>query len=75
MNLYIDFCTKRLLFFAWVLSRCHLSSQDDSDDELASVKRTQARGDTLEYIDFSCEEGEETATSEVHAQVSHSPVT
>ncbi|KAF7644935.1 hypothetical protein LDENG_00213400 [Lucifuga dentata] len=40
------------------------SCRDDSDDELSSVKRTQAHSDTLEFIDLSCEEGEETATSE-----------
>ncbi|XP_029923431.1 bromodomain and WD repeat-containing protein 3 [Myripristis murdjan] len=53
------------------------SCRDDSDDELPSVKRAQARkrqrhealfgsqsSDGLEFIDLSCEEGEETATSE-----------
>uniref|UniRef100_UPI003AAF57AB bromodomain and WD repeat-containing protein 3 n=1 Tax=Centroberyx gerrardi TaxID=166262 RepID=UPI003AAF57AB len=53
------------------------SCRDDSDDELPSVKRAQARkkqrhealfgshsSDGLELIDLSCEEGEETATSE-----------
>ncbi|XP_056140108.1 bromodomain and WD repeat-containing protein 3 [Lampris incognitus] len=52
------------------------SCRDDSDDELPMVKRAQAhkkqrhealsgsQSDFLEFIDLSCEEGEETATSE-----------
>lgn len=60
--------------FALVLSQSHLSPQDDSDDEPPTAKRTHGRSDTLELIDFSCEEGEETASSEVHSEVSHSPL-
>ncbi|KAM7399553.1 hypothetical protein PAMP_018818 [Pampus punctatissimus] len=40
------------------------SCRDDSDDEPFGTKRTHSRSDTLEYIISSCEEGEETASSE-----------
>ncbi|KAM7413407.1 hypothetical protein PAMA_020681 [Pampus argenteus] len=40
------------------------SCRDDSDDEPSGTKRTHGRGDALEYMDLSCEEGEETASSE-----------
>uniref|UniRef100_A0A8C1RW95 Bromodomain and WD repeat domain containing 1 n=1 Tax=Cyprinus carpio TaxID=7962 RepID=A0A8C1RW95_CYPCA len=52
----------------------HASFRDDSDDEELCLKRTQSRkrqknqehrdGLAEEYIEFSCEEGEETASSE-----------
>ncbi|XP_010884066.2 bromodomain and WD repeat-containing protein 3 isoform X2 [Esox lucius] len=53
------------------------SCRDDSDDELPCVKRAQYRkkqktfqqgrdGVVEEFIEFSCEEGEETASSEDH---------
>lgn len=57
-----------------MLSQSHLSPQDDSDDEPPSAKRAHSHGDTLEYIDLSCEEGEETASSDGHSEVSHSPL-
>lgn len=44
--------------------------QDDSDDEPPASKRTHGRSDTVDFIDFSCEEGEETASSEGHSEVS-----
>lgn len=56
-----------------MLSQSHLSLQDDSDDEPSTTKRTHGRSDTLEYIDLSCEEGEDTASSEVHTEVSRTP--
>lgn len=58
-----------------MLSQPHLSPQDDSDDELPTARRAHGRSDLLEFIDLSCEEGEETASSEVHTEVSHSPPT
>ncbi|XP_041734494.2 bromodomain and WD repeat-containing protein 3 isoform X2 [Coregonus clupeaformis] len=53
------------------------SCRDDSEDELPCIKRAQSRikqkvfqqsrdGIVEELIEFSCEEGEETATSEDH---------
>ncbi|KAK2847016.1 hypothetical protein Q5P01_010015 [Channa striata] len=40
------------------------SCRDDSDDEPPTTKRVHRGSDTLEFIDLSCEEGEETASSE-----------
>lgn len=62
------------IFALVLLSQSHLSLQDDSDDEPPTAKRAHGRSDTLELIDFSCEEGEETASSEVHTEVLHSPL-
>ncbi|XP_038817096.1 bromodomain and WD repeat-containing protein 3-like [Salvelinus namaycush] len=53
------------------------SCRDDSEDEVPCIKRAQSRkkqkvfqqskdGIVEEFIEFSCEEGEETATSEDH---------
>lgn len=58
--------------FALLLSQSHLPRQDDSDDEPPTAKRAHGHSDTLEFMDLSCEEGEETASSEVHSEVSHS---
>ncbi|XP_042342206.1 bromodomain and WD repeat-containing protein 3 isoform X2 [Plectropomus leopardus] len=44
------------------------SCRDDSDEEPPTTKRAHGRSDALEYIDLSCEEGEETASSEVHSE-------
>nr|XP_046246221.1 bromodomain and WD repeat-containing protein 3 isoform X2 [Scatophagus argus] len=44
------------------------SCRDDSDDEPPTAKRVHGHGDTLEFMDLSCEEGEETASSEVHTE-------
>lgn len=60
--------------FALVLSHFHLSPQDDSDDEPPGTKRAHGHGDTFVFMDLSCEEGEETASSEVHSEVSQSPL-
>lgn len=68
------FTTISVKIIAPVLSQSHLSLQDDSDDEPTSAKRAHGRGDAQEFIDLSCEEGEETASSEVHTEVSHSPL-
>ncbi|CAJ1065766.1 bromodomain and WD repeat-containing protein 3 isoform X4 [Xyrichtys novacula] len=40
------------------------SCRDDSDDEPSNTKQSRSRSDKLEFIDSSCEEGEETASSE-----------
>ncbi|XP_065816441.1 bromodomain and WD repeat-containing protein 3 isoform X3 [Labrus bergylta] len=48
--------------------RIMYSCRDDSDDELPNTKKSHSRGDMLDYIDLSCEEGEETASSEVHSE-------
>ncbi|XP_051253294.1 bromodomain and WD repeat-containing protein 3 isoform X2 [Dicentrarchus labrax] len=40
------------------------SCRDDSDDEPHTAKRAHGHSDTLEFMDLSCEEGEETASSE-----------
>ncbi|XP_051934298.1 bromodomain and WD repeat-containing protein 3 [Hippocampus zosterae] len=44
------------------------SCRDDSDEEPPPAKRAQSRSDTLEFIDLSCEEGEETASSDAHTE-------
>uniref|UniRef100_A0AAQ4S5Y9 Bromodomain and WD repeat domain containing 1 n=1 Tax=Gasterosteus aculeatus aculeatus TaxID=481459 RepID=A0AAQ4S5Y9_GASAC len=41
-------------------------NRDDSEDEPHTAKRAHGRSDALEFIDLSCEEGEETASSEDH---------
>lgn len=55
-----------------LLSTPHLSYQDDSDDETPAVRRPHGHSDTLEYMDLSAEEGEETASSEAHSEVPQS---
>ncbi|XP_077397940.1 bromodomain and WD repeat-containing protein 3 isoform X2 [Festucalex cinctus] len=44
------------------------SCRDESDEEPPPVKRAQNHSDTLEFIDLSCEEGEETASSDAHTE-------
>ncbi|XP_068173110.1 bromodomain and WD repeat-containing protein 3 [Antennarius striatus] len=39
------------------------SCRDDSDEESPTAKRAHSHSDALEYMDLSCEEGEETASS------------
>lgn len=58
--------------FAPVLSQFHLSHQDDSDDETPTAKRAHGHSEGLEFMDLSCEEGEETASSDGHTEVSQS---
>lgn len=43
--------------------------QDDSDEEPSATKRGHGRGDAVEYLELSCEEGEETASSDMHSEV------
>lgn len=71
---FFQFATISVQNFALVLSQSHLSPQDDSDDEPPTSKRGHSRGDTMDFIDLSCEEGEETASSEVHTEVSYFPL-
>nr|XP_043888141.1 bromodomain and WD repeat-containing protein 3 isoform X2 [Solea senegalensis] len=42
--------------------------RDDSDDEPSTTKRAHGRGDMSEFFDMSCEEGEETASSDIHTE-------
>ncbi|XP_053730106.1 bromodomain and WD repeat-containing protein 3 isoform X1 [Synchiropus splendidus] len=45
------------------------SCRDDSDDEpTTSTKRTHSRSNATDLIELSCEEGEETASSDVHSE-------
>ncbi|KAM9734018.1 bromodomain and WD repeat-containing protein 3 [Menidia menidia] len=44
------------------------SCRDDSDDEPPTTKRTHGHRGSLEYIDLSCEEGEETSSSDAHSE-------
>nr|XP_057935407.1 bromodomain and WD repeat-containing protein 3 [Doryrhamphus excisus] len=45
------------------------SCPDDSDEEPPPVKRTHGHGDAaVEFIELSCEEGEETASSDAHTE-------
>ncbi|XP_068601910.1 bromodomain and WD repeat-containing protein 3 [Brachionichthys hirsutus] len=44
------------------------SCRDDSDDESPSAKRSHGHGDAPEFMELSCEEGEETASSDAHSE-------
>uniref|UniRef100_A0A3P8USI4 Bromodomain and WD repeat domain containing 1 n=1 Tax=Cynoglossus semilaevis TaxID=244447 RepID=A0A3P8USI4_CYNSE len=44
------------------------SGRDDSDEEPSATKRGHGRGDAVEYLELSCEEGEETASSDMHSE-------
>lgn len=44
------------------------SCRDDSDEEPSTAKRVHGRRGSSELIEFSCEEGEETASSDVHSE-------
>ncbi|XP_077579286.1 bromodomain and WD repeat-containing protein 3 isoform X2 [Stigmatopora nigra] len=44
------------------------SCRDDSDEEPPTAKRTHSRSDTLAFIELSCEEGEETVSSDAHTE-------
>ncbi|KAF6718804.1 Bromodomain and WD repeat-containing protein 1 [Oryzias melastigma] len=44
------------------------SCRDDSDEEPPPVKRSHAHKSSLEFIELSCEEGEETASSAAHSE-------
>ncbi|XP_073339421.1 bromodomain and WD repeat-containing protein 3 isoform X2 [Pagrus major] len=44
------------------------SCRDDSDDEPPTSKRAHGHSDGLEFMDLSCEEGEETASSDGHTE-------
>lgn len=59
-----------------IMNECSVSStcfQDDSDEETPTAKRSHGRRGSPELIEFSCEEGEETASSDVHSEVSLEP--
>ncbi|MEQ2262313.1 Bromodomain and WD repeat-containing protein 1 [Xenotaenia resolanae] len=42
--------------------------QDDSDEEPSTAKRVHGCRGSAEFIEFSCEEGEETPSSEIHSE-------
>lgn len=42
-----------------------LSRQDDSDEEPSTADQTPEHDELMEYVSLSCEEGEETTSSEV----------
>ncbi|KAM4742969.1 bromodomain and WD repeat-containing protein 3 [Anableps anableps] len=44
------------------------SCRDDSDEEPSTAKRVHGRRGSTEFIEFSCEEGEETASSDIHSE-------
>ncbi|KAM6932903.1 LOW QUALITY PROTEIN: bromodomain and WD repeat-containing protein 3 [Xenentodon cancila] len=44
------------------------SCRDDSDDEPTPAKRAHGHRASLDLIELSCEEGEETASSDVHSE-------
>lgn len=42
-----------------------LSHQDDSDEEPSTADQTPEHDELMEYVSLSCEDGEETTSSEV----------
>ncbi|XP_038141769.1 bromodomain and WD repeat-containing protein 3 isoform X1 [Cyprinodon tularosa] len=44
------------------------SCRDDSDEEPSTTKRAHGHKGSAEFIEFSCEEGEETASSDIHSE-------
>ncbi|XP_021165006.2 bromodomain and WD repeat-containing protein 3 isoform X1 [Fundulus heteroclitus] len=44
------------------------SCRDDSDEEPSAAKKVNGSRGSAEFIEFSCEEGEETATSDIHSE-------
>uniref|UniRef100_A0A087YEB4 Bromodomain and WD repeat domain containing 1 n=2 Tax=Poecilia formosa TaxID=48698 RepID=A0A087YEB4_POEFO len=44
------------------------SFRDDSDEEPSAAKRVHSRRGSSDLIEFSCEEGEETASSDIHTE-------
>lgn len=62
-----------ILLFLNEHSSSRVCPQDDSDDEPPAAKRTHGRRGSPGLIEFSCEEGEETASSDVHSEVLQSP--
>ncbi|XP_032401579.1 bromodomain and WD repeat-containing protein 3-like isoform X2 [Xiphophorus hellerii] len=44
------------------------SCRDDSDEEPSAAKRVHSRRGSSDLIEFSCEEGEETASSDIHSE-------
>ncbi|XP_072316915.1 bromodomain and WD repeat-containing protein 3 [Eucyclogobius newberryi] len=55
------------LFIARKRRIMYSSCRDDSDEELPSVRKSHSRTDPQEFLDLSCEEGEE-ATSDAHTE-------
>lgn len=67
MNVAFFLCCYSALFGRGVSQARVFVPQDDSDDDPPVVKRSHGRSDALDFIDLSCEEGEETASS--HTEV------
>ncbi|XP_069390311.1 bromodomain and WD repeat-containing protein 3 isoform X3 [Paralichthys olivaceus] len=44
------------------------SCRDDSDEETSNTKRAHGRSDSMELLELSCEEGEETPSSDLHSE-------
>lgn len=57
-------CSVVLLTPLWRCSPA-LSRQDDSDEEPSTATQTPEHDDLMEFVSLSCEEGEETTSSEV----------
>ncbi|KAA8593892.1 hypothetical protein FQN60_004726 [Etheostoma spectabile] len=55
---------RRIIYSSCRVGFFFICFSDDSDDELSTARRAHGRSDLLEFIDLSCEEGEETASSE-----------
>lgn len=53
------------LFCCVALHSLPLSHQDDSDEEPSTAAQTPEHDELMEYVSLSCEEGEETTSSEV----------
>lgn len=47
------------------VDRLPLSRQDDSDEEPSTADQSPEHDELMEYVSLSCEEGEETTSSEV----------
>lgn len=61
------FCSVRRLYLLvpFTVYSVHLSRQDDSDEEPSTADQTPEHNELMEYVSLSCEEGEETTSSEV----------
>lgn len=53
------------LLMSFTVYSVHLSHQDDSDEEPSTADQTPEHNELMEYVSLSCEEGEETTSSEV----------
>ncbi|XP_033832387.1 bromodomain and WD repeat-containing protein 3 [Periophthalmus magnuspinnatus] len=56
------------LFIARKRRIMYSSCRDDSDEEPPPVKKSHSRTEPQEFLDLSCEDGEETASSDAHTE-------